>query len=667
MTSTVLRPDCPVCKKAAIEDFHFFVKKTKEGKVYREKIVQLKCSHVIRESGIEQLSYDDIISASGYTLLPFQKEVCLQSTKQNFRVLLNLQMGLGKTICTFAMIKKYWKQLSPVVIICRAGLVTQMAMEWLEWMDGKPIQIINSGKDRPEPKYFRAFVISMDLLRNLKWLDELQFNTLVIDEVQNIKNPEASRTKCVRKLATGERIRTKVDDTNLIKRNRIKVIAEDLMKYHEVWGRFTLHFKELPEDKLSLCRCQASKDGRIVGEIVLSRRHAENDPEDEVVESILHEIAHAITPGAGHKPIWAETYRALGGNGQQFAYCEGTVDLQKEIPAPRYIIGLSGTPIKNHFGEYFTILNILDPRNFRHQSEFYNTYVDYYYTDSGFLKAGGIQRHSYENFKRITDPYIIRRTREEVLPDLPKIWRKFQFCNLNKTTADAYKKELGVYKDAYNDSLGTEGQERFHAKTEINNSLMRMRQIVGLAKIDPTVEFVTDFLDQRNGDKIVIFIHHIDVGTILVQKLDQLLAEKELAPTLRIEGGMKSDASYAIEQEFKTNPKRRVLVASTLAAGEGKNFQFCSDAIMMERQWNPPNEEQAEARFTRIGSIADKVNVTYIVAYGTVDEIFAKLVEKKRTILKQVHDGVWTDAMQSEIMQQLHDILASEGMTMFKM
>ncbi len=535
--TTILKPVCDVCSKPAIIDFSFFVKKSKEGKELREKFIQLKCKHVVKEVQADQLGFDDIYSESGKSLLKFQKEVCAQSVKENFRVLLNLQMGLGKTICSIALVKKYWKLLSPVLIVCRSGLVTQIAVEWLDWMDGKPIQLINSGKDKPEHKYFKAFVMSMDLMRNLKWLDEFEPKTIIIDEVQNFKNPDAERTKHLQRLAA----------------------------------------------------------------------------------------------------------------------------------KATYVMGLSGTPIKNHFGEYFNILNMIDPKNFSNRSQFYEDFVDYYYDDNGKLHTGGVKQSRYAAFKQLTDRYIIRRTREEVLPDLPKIWRTYQFCNLTKKIADSYRKELGTYLDAYNDSMGAEGQQLFKAKTEINASIMRMRQIVGLAKVDPTVDFVREFLDSSNGNKIVIFIHHIDVGTILQIKLDALLKERGLESSLRIEGGISSDASWKIEQEFKNNPNRRVLVASTLAAGEGKNFQFCSDAIMMERQWNPPNEEQAEARFTRIGSVADKVNITYVVAYGTVDEIFAKLVEKKRTILKQVHEGVWTDAMQSEIMTQLQDILATEGMSMFRM
>jgi len=69
-------------------------------------------------------------------------------------------------------------------------------------------------------------------------------------------------------------------------------------------------------------------------------------------------------------------------------------------------------------------------------------------------------------------------------------------------------------------------------------------------------------------------------------------------------------------EEFKGGS--RIMIASTLASSEGLNLQFCSDYGMMERQWNPANEEQAEARFIRIGQKATIVNGTYFIATGTI-------------------------------------------------
>ena len=90
----------------------------------------------------------------------------------------------------------------------------------------------------------------------------------------------------------------------------------------------------------------------------------------------------------------------------------------------------------------------------------------------------------------------------------------------------------------------------------------------------------------------------------------------------------------------------RVLVASTLASGEGLNLQSCHYCILHERQWNPANEEQTEKRFHRIGQ-HDVVKAIYMLGQDTIDSLFHTIVERKR---QQFHAAMnkgeavgWTD------------------------
>jgi len=95
-------------------------------------------------------------------------------------------------------------------------------------------------------------------------------------------------------------------------------------------------------------------------------------------------------------------------------------------------------------------------------------------------------------------------------------------------------------------------------------------------------------------------------------------------------------------------------------------LQFCSDAVMLERQWNPANEEQAEARFHRFGQ-ENNVFVTYMLATGTIDEYFTELVEKKRSIVAGALDKkelVWEE---SNLMKELTTALLTRGRERWKL
>jgi SNF2 family DNA or RNA helicase len=161
--------------------------------------------------------------------------------------------------------------------------------------------------------------------------------------------------------------------------------------------------------------------------------------------------------------------------------------------------------------------------------------------------------------------------------------------------------------------------------------------------------------------KLTIFHHHKDVGEMLVEKLSIILDELKLEPPLHLTADLDAQARYNLVTKFTDNPKSRILIASTLASGEGLNLQVCSDCIMLERQWNPANEEQAEARFPRPGSTASSISATYLVSVGTVDEFFSEIVERKREIVTATLGGEAVEWDQSSIMKELTEILAATG------
>jgi SNF2 family DNA or RNA helicase len=166
--------------------------------------------------------------------------------------------------------------------------------------------------------------------------------------------------------------------------------------------------------------------------------------------------------------------------------------------------------------------------------------------------------------------------------------------------------------------------------------------------------------------KLVIFLHHKDVAAILTKKLTDLCAswsaEYGSAP-LTLESHHSMQERQDIIDRFQSG-KSRILIASTLAAGEGVDGiqNVCSDIVILERQWNPANEEQVEGRIERMGQLASNLTSTYMVATGTIDEFFAEIVERKRVYVANTLDGVvglkWDE---SSIMKELAESLSLNG------
>jgi SNF2 family DNA or RNA helicase len=324
-----------------------------------------------------------------------------------------------------------------------------------------------------------------------------------------------------------------------------------------------------------------------------------------------------------------------------------------------HIIALSGTPIMNNAGEYFTVLNILRPRTFTYYASYIRDFCDSY--SSGWsTKVGGLRNAEY--FHELTSDFIIRRTRAEVAPELPTISRNFHSVEMQKEFEKAYDKTQEDLEDAF-----------YHMNDDKENGgyinalqqLTKLRHLSGWNKVNPTVEFVEDFLlDREPESKLTIFTHHLDVTAHLIAKLKEMILSNGLSVDIEeITASQSMDKRHEAVMRFKDNINSRICVASTLAAGEGLNMQFCNDAILMERQWTPAAEEQVEGRFIRIGRANEALPViaTYMITVGTVDEMFTELVEQKRAIVTSTLDNKEIAWDESSLMKELLEVVAMKG------
>jgi SWI/SNF-related matrix-associated actin-dependent regulator 1 of chromatin subfamily A len=318
------------------------------------------------------------------------------------------------------------------------------------------------------------------------------------------------------------------------------------------------------------------------------------------------------------------------------------------------VIGMSGTPIKNKADEFFPILNMIAPTKFPSKALMMNRYFNYYMDGQGNYHIINAKETFYDALEGI----MIRRTRAEVAPELPTIRRNFFNSEIeNKELQRAYgdvQKEFDSFMDK------NDGAVSAAEYTNLLGFFARMRRITGMAKIGPTVEFVTDFLLSTDR-KIVVFGHHKETLEALKEVLDTWCESGGWNKCLALKSSMDADDRQTTVEKFKNDALSRVLIASTLASGEGLNLQFCSDAIMLERQWNPANEEQAETRFTRFGSTAEHVNITYMISVGTIDEWLSELVERKRSLISNVVDRAENNWEESGLMKELASAIYAKG------
>jgi SNF2 family DNA or RNA helicase len=322
-----------------------------------------------------------------------------------------------------------------------------------------------------------------------------------------------------------------------------------------------------------------------------------------------------------------------------------------------HIIAMSGTPIKNNAGEYFTVLNLVKPTMFPHYQKYIDNYCDAY--DNGWSqKIGGLK--DADRFHEDTKDIIIRRTKAEVLKDLPSIDRKFHHVELDRKLNKAYEAAMKELEELLYDD-----NDSFQAGSAKIAIMGKLRHITGISKVSECIDYTTEFLLSTDR-KIVIFVHHQDVMEMIKTQLDSWCVEGGFGKTLVLHSGLDGNRRSALVDTFKNDSNSRIMIASTLAAGEGLNLQFCSDAIILERQWNPANEEQVEGRFHRFGQL-NNVSITYMLASGTIDEYFTELVEIKRSIVAATLDNKTIAWNQQSLMKELAEMLVTKGRKAWKL
>jgi SNF2 family DNA or RNA helicase len=304
------------------------------------------------------------------------------------------------------------------------------------------------------------------------------------------------------------------------------------------------------------------------------------------------------------------------------------------------LVMLSGTPIKNRAEEYFIPLNLMRPDIFTGLDSFRRRWLTQ--DDNG--KWSRIAQHRIEVFKETTKDFIIRREKNAVL-SLPPFRRAFEKVPLeDENFKKAYEAAIETLRKRV-DELNAQGKEM--SFFEVQENLMTLRRIVGLAKVPFALEYVEEFLESVEDEKIIVGIHHLSVRDNLYFGLKQ-----KGIKCLKLSGEDSAEHKNQIVQQFNSDPEYRVLICNMLAGGVGLNLQVANNMLTLERQWNAADEEQFEGRVNRYGQTRPVLN-TYMVAAGIpTEDYFTTMIEVKRQTCGETLDG-WSFTQDRDAVRDL--------------
>lgn len=295
-------------------------------------------------------------------------------------------------------------------------------------------------------------------------------------------------------------------------------------------------------------------------------------------------------------------------------------------------IALTGTPVENHVGDMWSIMEFLVPGLLPNRSRFSREYLRP-------IQAG--HKGTMEKIKRVTGPFILRRLKSDknIINDLPDKIESTVFCNLTMEQASLYNAVLKVLDEKIS---GSEGIQRkglvLSAITALkqlcNHPALYLKdhsQVEGRSgKLERLSEIAEEML--ATEDRALIFTQYAETGVLLKKYLQETFGRE----VLFLHGGLDNLKRDQMVQRFQNDEDAPpFFVLSLKTGGTGLNLTRANHVVMFDRWWNPAVEQQAVDRAYRIGQDRS-VQVHYFCCKGTLEEKIEALIQSKKAIADAV-------------------------------
>ena len=294
-------------------------------------------------------------------------------------------------------------------------------------------------------------------------------------------------------------------------------------------------------------------------------------------------------------------------------------------------LALSGTPIENRLGELRAIMSFANPGMLGTSAEFDERFERPITNDPRGIVA--------EQLRALVRPFVLRRTKADVLLDLPPKTEVERSCVLGLRQKRLYDALALTLREAVRKNIEKRGLAR--SRLSVLTAILRLRQMACDPRlVDSTVpaaesakravflELVRELVAE--GRRALVFSQFVELFTLWREDLDREKIAYEY-----LDGS--SVGRAAIVERFQQGEAPLFLV-SLKAGGAGLNLTAADTVIHCDPWWNPAVEDQATDRAHRMGQ-ARAVTVVRLVATGTIEEKIGALKGKKRELAAAVIAG----------------------------
>ncbi|HMV24848.1 MAG TPA: DEAD/DEAH box helicase, partial [Saprospiraceae bacterium] len=287
-----------------------------------------------------------------------------------------------------------------------------------------------------------------------------------------------------------------------------------------------------------------------------------------------------------------------------------------------------GTPIENSLADLWAQMQFINPGMLGSAQSFKQAFRIPIERNQDEAKR--------EELLRIVKPFILRRTKKSVTPELPELTEFVHYCEMDEQQAEIYEKEKSAVR---NSILMAETDGSGKEKLRILNALQRLRQIASHPAMLP------EFADVASGkfDEVSYFLENavqckekVLVFSSYVRHLDKYCdwATSNKVAFSRLTG----DVALAQRQREVENFQEKDIpwfFLSLKAGGTGLNLTAAELVFLIDPWWNPAAEQQAIARAHRIGQNRNVTAIRFITR-NTIEEKILRLQQKKQKLASEI-------------------------------
>lgn len=288
-----------------------------------------------------------------------------------------------------------------------------------------------------------------------------------------------------------------------------------------------------------------------------------------------------------------------------------------------FMLALSGTPIENSIEELWSLLNLLNPGLLGTHHTFMRKFSNAH-TDQGQLSI----------LRKIVSPFILRRTKESVLCDLPPKEEHYVYCEMSEEQCTLYNT---LFVAAQNELASKPSRYTIKDNSIILQALLYLREACSDPQLLPVSirgdipsESCKFELFKEYATRIVCSSGKVIVYSLFPRVLQrlQIWCAQQGWKTFYIDGATTN--RQGIVDSFE-NSSQGVFLISLKAGGVGLNLVSCQDVIIYEPWWNSAAERQAADRIYRIGQVKP-VSIYHFLVKDTIEEKIYELQQKKDAV-----------------------------------